>query len=231
MISRRSRCSPSSSRDSACAEPCREVALQFARQVRIVGQVGQQQVIAEPDLAVGEHHRELGAREALAGACAVPRPPRRSAGTRSRGRARRRAPASGSGAGIRRGAPGALLAAGRSPGSAGSCCAAPAAPTSSVMLREQLVALARGVCLARRATTSSRILMFTSTSEVLTPAELSMKSVLMRPPLQRELDAPDAACSRGCRLRRSPCAQLASVDADRVVGAVADLRVASDAFT
>ena len=44
----------------------REIALHFAREVRIVGQVGIEQMVAQPDLAVGQHHRELGSREAQA---------------------------------------------------------------------------------------------------------------------------------------------------------------------
>ena len=40
-----------------------EVALHFAREIGIVGQIGIEQVIAEPDLAVREHHGELGTRE------------------------------------------------------------------------------------------------------------------------------------------------------------------------
>ena len=41
----------------------REIALHLAREVGIVGQIGIEQVIAEPDLAVRQHHRELGTRE------------------------------------------------------------------------------------------------------------------------------------------------------------------------
>jgi hypothetical protein len=68
--------------------------------------------------------------------------------------------------------------------------------------------------------------MLTSWSEVSTPAELSMASVLMRPPLQRELDAAALRHAEIGALRRSRGAQLRGVDADGVVGAVADIGVA-----
>ena len=82
-----------------------------------------------------------------------------------------------------------------------------------------------------RATTSpSRILMLTSWSEVSTPAELSIASVLMRPPLPpgrrlRELDAAALGDAEIGAFADHPRAQLAPVDAQRVVGAVADLGV------
>ncbi len=65
----------------------------------------------------------------------------------------------------------------------------------------------------------------TSWSEVSTPAELSIASVLMRPPFERVLDA--------AALRHAEIGALAddarrcpAVDAQRVIGAVADLGVA-----
>ena len=69
--------------------------------------------------------------------------------------------------------------------------------------------------------------MFTSWSEVSTPAELSMASVLMRPPLQRELDPAALGEAEVAALADDPAAQLGAVDADRVVGLVADVGVAS----
>ena len=68
--------------------------------------------------------------------------------------------------------------------------------------------------------------MLTSWSEVSTPAELSMASVLMRPPLQRVLDAAALREAEVGALADHLAAQLAAVDAHRVVGAVADLGVA-----
>ena len=65
--------------------------------------------------------------------------------------------------------------------SARSCRAGPGRPTSSVMSRNSL-SRCSSVSSPSRTASSSRILMFTSWSEVSTPAELSMKSVLTRPP-------------------------------------------------
>ena len=79
----------------------REIALHLAREIGIVGQVGSEQVIAEPDLAVREHHRELGPREPEAAACAARGTLRRRAGTRWRDSACRCARARESGSGIR----------------------------------------------------------------------------------------------------------------------------------
>ncbi len=42
----------------------REVAPELGREIRILRHIGGEQVIAEPDLAVGEHHRQLRPREA-----------------------------------------------------------------------------------------------------------------------------------------------------------------------
>ena len=72
--------------------------------------------------------------------------------------------------------------------------------------------------------------MFTSWSEVSTPAELSMKSVLIRPPspLAAELGVLDAAelgQAEVAALADARGAQLAAVDPDRVVGLVAGVRV------
>ena len=44
----------------------REIALHFVREVRVLGHVGIEQVLAQPDLAVGQHDGELGTREAAA---------------------------------------------------------------------------------------------------------------------------------------------------------------------
>ena len=62
-ISRRSRCRSSRSRE-ALGQRVREVAGQLAGQRRILRQVGVQQLRVQRDLAVGEQHRELRLREA-----------------------------------------------------------------------------------------------------------------------------------------------------------------------
>ena len=67
--------------------------------------------------------------------------------------------------------------------------------------------------------------MLTSWSDVSTPAELSIASVLMRPPALRVLDAAELRAAEVAAFDDDLAAQLAAVDAQRVVGAVADLRV------
>ena len=67
--------------------------------------------------------------------------------------------------------------------------------------------------------------MLTSTSEVLTPAELSIASVLSRTPRERRLDAAALRHAEIGALADHLAAQLRAGDADRVVGAVADLLV------
>ncbi len=71
--------------------------------------------------------------------------------------------------------------------------------------------------------------MLTSWSEVSTPAELSMKSVLIRPPSRRSLagvlDASELGEPEVAALADAPAAQLRAVDPDRVVGLVADVGV------
>ena len=68
--------------------------------------------------------------------------------------------------------------------------------------------------------------MLTSWSEVSTPAELSIASVLMRTAGQRGLDAAELGAAQVAAFAHHLAAQLAAVDAQRVVGAVADLGMA-----
>ena len=72
----------------------------------------------------------------------------------------------------------------------------------------------------RRSASPSRIFRLTSWSEQSTPAELSMKSALMRPPPRRVLDARAAREAEVAALPHDAAAQLARVDADRVARAV-----------
>ena len=67
--------------------------------------------------------------------------------------------------------------------------------------------------------------MLTSWSLQSTPAELSIASVLISPPAQRVLDAPALGEAEVAALADDPAAQLVAVDAQRVVGAVADVGV------
>ena len=67
--------------------------------------------------------------------------------------------------------------------------------------------------------------MLTSWSEQSTPAELSIASVLMRPPASAYSMRPRCVSAEVAALADDARAQLAAVDADRVVGAVADLGV------
>ena len=67
--------------------------------------------------------------------------------------------------------------------------------------------------------------MLTSWSEVSTPAELSIASVLMRPPACANSMRPKLRAAEVAAFGDHLAAQLAAVHAHRVVGAVADLRV------
>ena len=92
---------------------------------------------------------------------------------------------------------------------------------------QQLVARGGGELARRGVAGASAILMLTSWSEVLTPAELSMKSVLMRPP--RAANSMRARCVTP-RLAPSPITLArtsAAGDAQGIVGAVADIGIAS----
>ena len=113
------------------------------------------------------------------------------------------------------------------PRSARSCRAAPARRRRRSSRRAARCA-PRAVDLAvARRPRSSRILMFTSWSEVSTPAELSMASVLIRPPPRAYSIRPSWVRPR---LPPSPTTRqrsCAAVDADRVVGLVADVGVRS----
>ena len=73
--------------------------------------------------------------------------------------------------------------------------------------------------------------MLTSWSEVSTPAELSMKSVLSSTPCMRRLDAAQLRHAEVAALAHHLAAQFAAVDAQRVVGAVADVRHGSRCWT
>ena len=79
--------------------------------------------------------------------------------------------------------------------------------------------------LPERVAGASAILMLTSWSEVLTPAELSMKSVLMRPPRCSELDAGALRHAEVGAFADHFRAHLGSRDAQGIVGAVADIGV------
>ena len=68
--------------------------------------------------------------------------------------------------------------------------------------------------------------MLTSWSEQSTPAELSIASVLIRPPASAYSMRPELGQAEIAALADHLAAQLAAVDAQRVVGAVADLGVA-----
>ena len=67
--------------------------------------------------------------------------------------------------------------------------------------------------------------MLTSWSEQLTPPALSIASVLIRPPAERVLDAAALREAEVAALADDAAAQLAGVDADGVVGLVADVGV------
>ena len=94
--------------------------------------------------------------------------------------------------------------------------------------------LARAACCACRTTSRpsrisrlSGILMLTSLSEQSTPAELSMKSVLMRPPCVREFDAPGLGDGEVGAFADDLGANFVGAGAKRVVGRVADVRLRS----
>ncbi len=65
--------------------------------------------------------------------------------------------------------------------------------------------------------------MLTSWSEVSTPAELSMASVLSRTPAQRRLDAAALGHAEIGAFADHLAAQVAASDADGVIGAVAGI--------
>ena len=67
--------------------------------------------------------------------------------------------------------------------------------------------------------------MLTSWSEQSTPAELSMASVLISPPLQRVLHPPPLGEPEVAALADHPGPQVGAVDAQGVVGPVADVGV------
>jgi hypothetical protein len=71
----------------------------------------------------------------------------------------------------------------------------------------------------------SAILMLTSLSEQSTPAELSMKSVLMRPPFLGEFDPARLRDAQIGALADHFGAHLVAIDAMRVVGGIADLGI------
>jgi hypothetical protein len=65
--------------------------------------------------------------------------------------------------------------------------------------------------------------MLTSWSEVSTPAELSMASVLIRTPVERGLDPAQLGAAEVASLPDDLDAQLLAVDPDGVIGAVTDV--------
>ena len=67
--------------------------------------------------------------------------------------------------------------------------------------------------------------MLTSLSEQSTPAELSMKSVLIRPPCVANSMRPAWLIAKVGALADHLGAHVAGIDAQRVVGRIADLRV------
>ena len=69
--------------------------------------------------------------------------------------------------------------------------------------------------------------MLTSLSEQSTPAELSMKSVLIRPPCSANSMRAGLGDAEVGALADDLGADLAGVDAERVVGRIADLGVGS----
>ena len=69
--------------------------------------------------------------------------------------------------------------------------------------------------------------MLTSWSEQSTPAELSMKSVLIRPPFRRELDPALLRAAEIAALAHHAAAQLVAIDPDRVVQPILRLGLAS----
>ena len=77
----------------------------------------------------------------------------------------------------------------------------------------------------RGTTSPSTILMLTSWSEESTPAELSMKSVFRRPPCCGELDAAALGRAEVGALADHLAAQILAVDAHRIVGPVAGVRL------
>ena len=180
MISRLSRCERISLA-VALGQRWREVALEVVGQVRILGQVGLEQLRVQVDLAVRHHHGQLGRDQPLMCRLALRDRPRRRAGTRARDPARRPARGSGSGARGRRPSAPPEPGPGSSPASGCSCRTAPGRrPRRSS--RPAARCAAWRSCRRRRPATPSRILMLTSWSEQLTPATLSIASVLIRPP-------------------------------------------------
>jgi hypothetical protein len=72
-----------------------------------------------------------------------------------------------------------------------------------------------------RVAAASAILMFTSLSEQSTPAELSMKSVLMRPPAS-ERDAPGLRHAEVRAFADHLGAHFGGIDAQGIIGRIAD---------
>ena len=113
----------------------------------------------------------------------------------------------------------------KAPASAGSCCAAPGARPRRSSRRAARCAPS-SVSAPARSGRLSAILILTSTSEVLTPAELSMASVLSRMPASAASMRPRWVMPEVGALADHLAAQLAAGDADGVVGAVAGRLVA-----
>ena len=170
----------------ALAHLRREVPVELAREHRLVGQRRGEQVGREPELGVREQHRELGRRQPAARSLALLE---HLVGRQRLELAADRRSARGSGCSARAPRPSTPPArpTSRSPAPGRSCRAAPArrprpspppaagfAPPSSAR--------------RTRPPAPSRIFRLTSWSEVSTPAELSIASMLMRPPPSAYVD-------------------------------------------
>ena len=200
MISRRSRCVAISPRQAVCMR-FGKIADELGGERRIVDHVAGDEIAGEGKLGVGEEHADFARVSGLPAA-------RRSAsadivGKRfdARGRAGRgsRAPASGAADGRNPRSRAARRA--RSRAAAGSCCAAPAPRRRRSCAASRRFRRARSSLPARTALPSA-ILILTSTSEVLTPAELSIASELQRPPARPNSIRAALASWRDWRPRR-----------------------------
>ncbi len=222
-ISRRRRCPPIAPANRS-PQDAGEVADELPLHVGIVGEVRAQHDVGVGVLRVRQQHGELGRRQPEAGARPARTAASRSAGTRGPGSAGPRPRASGGSEHGRR--PSARPAGGRSRGPA----SAPGCPRARGRRSRRSSRRAGSLrCFTVRSPAatwaSRRILMLTSWSEQSTPAELSMASVLTRTPLSAASTRP-----RWVSPRLPPSTTIAqrssvAVDADGVVGPVADLGV------
>ena len=192
--------------------------------MRVVGHVAGDDVGKQHDLGIGQQHAELGPGQRLAARLALGKGRRRrqrlDRAVEQAARFQRRHEA-----GLMRDVGKAALARrSKAPASAGSCWTAPAPPTSSVISASSLLRAGR-VSEPLRMADASAILMLTSTSEQLTPPELSMASELQRAAIQAELDARPLRDAEIGALADHLGAHVERGDADGVIGAVADLGI------